>query len=205
MKHRGVGREDLRPAAERLGVPLPDTSVDRLLAYEALLLEKAIPFGFIAKSDEPRLRERHVLDSLRAAVEVGDANHLVDLGSGAGLPGIVLAIVAPPLRVDLVESQRRRAAFLELAVERLDLANAAVVAGRAEELPPGTTEVCTARAFAPPARAWEVAEPLLSLGGQLIYFAGAGAGSLEAPPGARIVRTHAPTLESSGPLVIMSR
>jgi 16S rRNA (guanine527-N7)-methyltransferase len=204
VKQSGAGREDLRSAAHRLGISLSDGASAQLLAYEALLLEKAVPLGFVARSDERRIRDRHVLDSLRAAAEVRPADRrALDLGSGAGLPGIVLAIAVPELRVGLVESQRRRVAFLELAVERLELRNADVLPRRAEELEPGSADLCTARAFAPSDRAWQVAEPLLAPGGRLIYFAGGGA--LQAPADATILSTRPAPLESAGPLVIMGR
>ena len=204
MKQSGDGREDLRSAADLLGISLSDGASAQLLAYEALLLEKAIPLGFVARSDEGRIRDRHVLDSLRAAAEVRPADRrALDLGSGAGLPGVVLAIAVPELRVGLVESQRRRVAFLELAVERLEIHNADVLPRRAEQLEPGSADLCTARAFAPRERAWQVAEPLLAPGGRLIYFSGGGA--LQAPSDAVIVSTRPAALESAGPLVIMGR
>jgi hypothetical protein len=83
------------------------------------------------------------------------------------------------------------------------LGNADVLSRRAEELERGSADVCTARAFAPPDRAWEVAEPLLAPGGRLIYFAGGGAH--QAPADAAILSTRPATLESAGPLVIMGR
>jgi 16S rRNA (guanine527-N7)-methyltransferase len=204
VKQSGDGREDLRSAADRLGISLSDGASAQLLSYEALLLDKAVPLGFVARSDKGRVRDRHILDSLRAAAEVRPADRrALDLGSGAGLPGIVLAIAVPELRVGLVESQRRRVAFLELALERLELRNAYVVSGRVEELEPGSADLCSARAFAPPDRAWQVAEPLLAPGGRLVYFAGGGA--QQAPAGAVIVSTRPAALESGGPLVIMGR
>ena len=204
MKQSGGGRDDLRSAAGRLGISLSDGASAQLLSYEALLLEKAVPLGFVARSDRGRIRDRHILDSLRAAAEVRpDDRRALDLGSGAVLPGIVLAIAVPELQVRLVESQRRRVAFLELAVERLELRNADVVSRRAEELEPASADLCTARAFAPPDRAWQVAEPLLAPGGRLVYFAGRGA--LQAPADAAILSSRVGPLESEGPLVIMGR
>jgi 16S rRNA G527 N7-methylase RsmG len=103
-----------------------------------------------------------------------------------------------------VESQRRRVAFLELAVERLAVSNAEVVAVRAESLEVRAADLCTARAFAPPDRAWNVARRLLTDQGRLIYFSGART-VVAAPDGASIVATRPAPLESSGALVIMTR
>jgi len=185
-------------------VRLTASQASLLLRLERLLADRAVPLGMIAASDSTRLRQRHILDCLRAVPEVGDASAAYDLGSGAGLPGLVIAIVEPELRIGLVESRRRRVSFLELAVQELGLANAQVLAGRAEALSQ-RVERCFARAFAPLAETWRVADPLLIEGGRLVYFAGAGT-PVEPPADARIlaVRTN-PVLESAGPLVIMGR
>jgi len=185
-------------------VPLSAPQADRLLHFERLLVDRAIPLGMVASSDAARLRERHVLDCLRAAAEVGDAASAYDLGSGAGLPGLVVAIAAPDLRVALVENRRRRVSFLELAVHDLGLTNVDVRAGRVDEQSE-RVDLCFSRAFAPLARAWLAAGPLLAAKGRLVYFAG-NESPLLPPAGGRIlaVRTNL-VLESAGPLVIMGR
>lgn len=180
----------------------------RLLGFERLLANRAVPLGAVARSDAGRIRERHILDCLRAAPYVRTAGMAYDLGSGAGLPGIVLAIALPEVHVLLVDNRANRAAFLELAVDDLRLSNAEVIAGPVEGLadPAGA---CLARAFAPLERSWEAAERLLRPRGRLVYFAGrelAEAGTIEVPSGSileSVVRT--PVLESAGPLVIMAR
>jgi len=185
-------------------VPLSASQAERLLDLERLLVDRAIPLGMVASSDAARLRERHVLDCLRAVTEVGDAASAYDLGSGAGLPGLVVAIAAPDLRIALVENRRRRVSFLELAVQDLGLTNVDVRAGRVEELSE-RVDLCFSRAFAPLAGAWLAAGPLLAAQGRLVYFAG-NETPPESPAGARIlaVRTSL-VLESAGPLVIMGR
>ena len=164
--------------------------------------------GAVARSDLDRLRERHVLDSLRAAPHVRSGGLAYDLGSGAGLPGIVVAVVVPDARMVLIERRSRRAAFLELAVQELALPNAEVFAGTVEDVTEAG-DAALARAFAPLDRAWAAAERLLRPRGRLVYFAGRGSGqvrSIDVPDGAvleALVRT--PVLESAGPLVIMTR
>jgi 16S rRNA (guanine527-N7)-methyltransferase len=194
-------------SATGLGIDLDGNQVEALLSFELLLLDRAISFGLVARGDRTTLRERHILDSLRAvqALEPTDTDAL-DLGSGAGLPGIVVAIARPSLQVGLVEPRRRRAAFLELAVERLGLQNVAVLA-----LPAGRLEVevdiCFARALAALSEAWELARPLLRPGGRLVYFGGQGFRKPDRMPpdntSFRVLRS--PALASSGPLVIMTR
>lgn len=166
----------------------------------------------VAKGDADRIYSRHILDSLAAGAVLRASDRTVyDLGSGAGLPGVVLAIAFPAARFVLVESRSRRAGFLELVVERLGLSNAEIAATRVEDLQDGG-DVATARAFAPLERSWRLARPLLREGGRLVYFAGEGLDNPE-----RRAREIAATdegggevsvrrgLDSSATLVIMSR
>jgi 16S rRNA (guanine527-N7)-methyltransferase len=192
--------------ARRLAVYLSPEQAGSLVRFETLLRERAIPAGFIAASDLPRLRERHILDCLRAAQVVDpDDRTAFDLGSGAGLPGLVVAICVPSLVVTLVESRRRRASFLEFAVAELGLTNAVVSPTRIQELQ-GQADLAFARALAPLPEAWSLARRLLRPGGRLIFFAGQ---RTEVPPalvGASTIEVRSPTvLESAGPLVIMAR
>jgi 16S rRNA (guanine527-N7)-methyltransferase len=203
-----VSRETRPGEAERLlaAADLSDDAVSRLERFEKLLRERALPAGLVAAADADRLWERHILDSLRAvqAMRPGDARAL-DVGSGAGLPGVVVAIARPALHVALVEPRRTRAAFLELVVEQLSLSNASVLGARIGDVDE-QVDLCFSRAFAPLPEAWRLAAPRLRAGGRLVYFAGAGAGAPELPPGAAAVEVlESPLLESSGPLFIMTR
>lgn len=183
----------------------------RLASFGVLLRERAIPLGLVAEGDRDRLWERHIEDCLRARAAFRSEDLVVyDLGSGAGLPGIVLACALPDRRFRLIEPRHRAAAFLELTVERLALENVEVLMARVEDLSE-PADVATARAFAPFERAWAAAFPLLKRGGRLVYFAGEG---LEEPAAhARALSTPEPPAEveviepvdSWGPLVIMSR
>src|SRR5204863_9983114 len=123
-------------------------------AFEALLADRGAGLGLIARSDLPRLRERHIVDCLRAALVVGPQDRsAVDLGSGGGLPGVVVAIACPDLTVTLAERRRNRGAFLELAILELGLGNARAAVGPVEALPSGA-DLCFARAFADARRSW---------------------------------------------------
>jgi 16S rRNA (guanine527-N7)-methyltransferase len=153
--------------AARLGLSLSPLQVERLRSFLELLRERAIPAGLVAASDQKRLYQRHLLDCLRAAsLFQADDQKACDLGSGAGLPGIVLATALPRCRFFLIESRRLAAGFQELAVERLRLDNVSVVVDRIESVRP-QADVATARALAPPARSWAQAPPLLRRGGRL--------------------------------------
>jgi 16S rRNA (guanine527-N7)-methyltransferase len=193
-------------AAADLGVALSPEQEGQLLAYEELLREKAATLGMISRGDLPRLRERHILDSLRGSLAVDDADRAAaDLGSGAGLPGIVVAIARPELTVTLAETRQQRIAFLELVAATLGLVNVRVHGARAELLS-GAMDLCFARAFKDAATSWKVAETLLVPGGRLAYFAGAAfQPARDLPP--TVPWSIAPTssLARSGPLVIMTR
>ncbi len=197
----------LDESATRLGIDLDGNQMEALLSFELLLIDRAIPLGLVAKGDRTTLRERHILDSLRGvlALEPSDTDAL-DLGSGAGLPGIVVAIARPSLRVGLVEVRRRRVAFLELAVERLGLSNVAVLAMPAGRVD-GLVDVCFARALADLSKTWDIARHLLRPEGRLVYFGGEGFREAEQMPrdasSLRLLQT--PALASSGPVVIMTR
>ena len=198
--------EALSADAQRLGIEISEEASAELERFEELLRERALPKGLIAAADAGRLRERHILDSLRAvsALSPGDSR-AIDLGSGAGLPGVVVAIARPSLHVVLVEPRRARVAFLELVVEDLRLPNATVLAARIEDVDE-QVDVCFSRAFAALPEAWRAAAPRLREGGRLVYFAGAGAAPPETPFDASAVEVlESPLLESSGPLFIMTR
>jgi len=201
----------LRRDARDLGVTLDERTAGTLVAYEELLRDRAVPLGLVSESDARRIRERHVMDCLRATLAFrAEDRTAYDLGSGAGLPGIVLACALPDRSFRLVEAKGRAAGFLELAVDRLPLENVEVLVRRVEDLEE-PVDLITARAFAPLERAWEAARPLLRPGGRLVYFAGSSvapleeiAGWLEGPEPPLEVEFLG-RVESGAPLVIMSR
>ena len=198
--------ERLIAATAELGLVLSEERLSALIRFSRLLTDRAVPLGLVAEGDRERVVERHVIDCLRAGALVEPEDRIAyDLGSGAGLPGIVVAITAPDLTVRLVEPRRKAVAFLELAVAELALRNAAVVPRRVEELAE-PADVCFARALAPMFGSWELAAPVLNSGGRLIYFAGR---RTRIPPALRLagsVRTvENLRLETSGALVIITR
>jgi len=189
--------------AAQLGVRLSGEQVTQLQRYEGLLQRIAVPRGMIAASDAARLWERHIRDGLRAVPEITDGSSVADLGSGAGLPGVPLAVALKSSRLALIEPRRPRAAFLEAAVDELGLGNVDVLQGRVEEVS-GSFDVCVARAFSSPLGTWEAARHLLARGGILIYWAGErfDKAVLDAE-GVRSRLSRRSALARTGPLVIM--
>jgi 16S rRNA (guanine527-N7)-methyltransferase len=158
--------------AERHG--LPRRAVTQLLAFQSLLV--ADPLAPTAIRDPLKAVDDHLADSLVGLefAPIRAARKLADLGSGAGLPGLPIAIALPEARVALVESASRRSAFLERAVALSGATNADVVNARAETWPEGvaTFDVVTARALAPLPVVVEYAAPLLVVGGVLVAWRG---------------------------------
>lgn len=196
VKHEGSHADDV-------GVDLTAEQTTLLRRYENLLAIRAVPRGLVAASDLPRLWSRHILDGLRGAALIPPGAALAyDVGSGAGLPGIPIAIARPNLTVVLAEVRRARSAFLELMVNDLALPNVRVHAGRAESLAPGA-DVAFARAFRRPAQCWRVIEPLLATHGSLLYWAGHD--SSFRIQGVVTKPFFTPTLAEAGPVVMMTR
>ena len=144
--------------------------------YAALLATEAVTRGLVGPREPPRLWERHLLGCAVLARVVPAAATVADLGSGAGLPGVVLAIARPDLTVTLVEPLLRRARFLEEVVGELGLDRVEVLRSRAEDLHGRRTfEVVASRAVAPLDRLLGWSMPLVAPGGRMLAMKGAQA------------------------------
>jgi 16S rRNA (guanine527-N7)-methyltransferase len=141
--------------------------------YVDLLATSAVERGLVGPREAGRLWERHVLNCAPVAALCPPDGDVVDVGSGAGLPGLVLAVARPDLRVTLLEPLLRRVVWLTEVVEELGL-DARVVRARAEDSGLRTGTV-VARAVAPLERLAALCLPLLRPGGQLLALKGASA------------------------------
>jgi len=144
--------EDLQHALAELGLDLPPEAVTRLLKYLALLKKWNATYNLTAIRDEEQMLVQHLLDSL-SVLAVLEKSALAgrcwaDIGSGAGLPGIPLAIACPEVDMSLVEAVEKKTVFQRQAKIELGLANLTVIGGRAENLPAGGFDAVVARAFA---------------------------------------------------------
>ncbi|RKN14679.1 16S rRNA (guanine(527)-N(7))-methyltransferase RsmG [Micromonospora musae] len=157
--------------------------LDIAAAYAELLATDGVVRGLIGPREAPRIWDRHLLNCAAVAERIPEGVEVLDVGSGAGLPGIVLAIARPDLAVTLVEPLARRTSFLIEAVERLGLGGTVrVFRGRAEEAATGSTglaplraDVVTARAVAPLDRLAAWCLPLAVPNGRLVALKGASA------------------------------
>lgn len=144
--------------------------------YAELLSSVGVERGLLGPREAQRVWSRHVANSAVLEELVAAAVRVVDVGSGAGLPGIPLALVRPDLRVVLLEPLLRRATFLAEVVTELDLSDRVEIRrGRAEDVAVPLAEVVTARAVAPLERLAGWALPLVPVGGTLLALKGSSA------------------------------
>ncbi|MFI0208858.1 16S rRNA (guanine(527)-N(7))-methyltransferase RsmG [Streptomyces diastaticus] len=156
-------------AREVFGERFPDA-----VRYAELLADAGVRRGLIGPREVPRLWERHLLNCAVLSEVVAEGVSVCDVGSGAGLPGIPLALVRPDLNITLLEPLLRRTTFLTEVVELLGLEHVTVVRGRAEEVL-GTlspVHVVTARAVAPLERLAGWGVPLLRPYGEMLALKG---------------------------------
>lgn len=162
---------DMMAAAEQIfGEHLPTA-----VGYAGLLVTDAVVRGLIGPREAPRIWERHLLNCAVVAEIIPEGLRIVDVGSGAGLPGIAIAIARPDLSVTLLEPLGRRTSFLAEAVQSLGLAGVTVVRARAEERGRDEREladVATARALAPLDRLAAWCLPLVVVGGRVLALKG---------------------------------
>lgn len=177
VEQRSTSPEFIAQAAASVGVELNDGQCGIIATHLEMVLATRSQLNLISESTAQDSLRLHVADSLAAAPEVQGAQSILDIGSGAGYPGIPLA-AASMARVTLVESRAKRARFLEAVLERLRPLgfSGAVVNERAESNAAidsvGSVDAVVARALAPLPTIVELAAPFLSQGGRLIAFKG---------------------------------
>lgn len=122
--------------AKELGIVLSDEQVTLFGRYQDLLLEWNQRMNLTAVRDARLIQQRHFVDSLTCSLVTGDLNGqaLIDVGSGAGFPGLPLKILFPDLKLSLLESTGKKATFLQVVVDELELSDVRVISGRAEDL-----------------------------------------------------------------------
>lgn len=169
-----VSREtEAIPAAART---LFAAALPQATALAALLSGPGAQRGLVGPREDERLWSRHLLNCGVVAAHLPPRSTVADVGSGAGLPGVVWALLRPDVKLTLIEPSLRRSAFLHEVVQALSLPNVEVVRARAEGLH-GTRsfDVVTARGVAPLPRLLPWCLPLLAPGGELIALKGASA------------------------------
>lgn len=162
----------LAQGVTQLGLALPEHAQQRLLDYLALLQKWNKAYSLTAVREAPRMVSQHLLDSLAVVPHVGAAA-ILDVGSGAGLPGIPLALALPDSRMTLLDSNHKKAAFLRQAQIELKLGNVEVVCERVETWRPDRPyEIVISRAFSDLAEFVRLAGRHVAPGGRLAAMKG---------------------------------
>lgn len=201
-------QQQLSAGIAALGLALPDGAEAKLMAYLALLDKWNRVYNLTAVRDAERMVSHHLLDSL-AAVPYFQAESILDVGSGGGLPGIPLAIARPELQVTLLDSIAKKTAFLLQAKAELGLANLNVVTSRVEDFRPETGfDVITSRAFSDLKEFVTLTRHLLKPGGKWLAMKGLYPHEEIAvlPAGVKVSADHAlrvPGLEASRHLIVL--
>ena len=168
------------------------TRLPEIATYAHFLSTAGIERGLIGPREGERIWERHIFNCLPVTQLIPQGASLFDIGSGAGLPGIVIALARPDLRVTLIEPLGRRVAFLNEAVEGLDIE---VIRGRAQNVK-RSADFVTARAVAPLEKLRKMSWHMVKTGGSLLAMKGEGASvEMEGVKGATL---HEIALEGIG-------
>lgn len=163
--------EELKKAFEGTQVVIGDELISSLRTYAALLAEWNEKMNLTAITEEPIVIEKHFMDSLLIAKDfVFAGKKIADIGSGAGFPGVVLALAFPSCHVTLIDATKKKFLFLQELKEKLGISNIAFHVGRVEDMKAerDTFDIVAARGFAAMNIFLEVAAPLAKKGGTLI-------------------------------------
>lgn len=157
----------------KLSLDLNQQQHQQLLDYLALLVKWNSVYNLTSVRDPMQMATLHLLDSLAAAPAFADARNVLDVGAGGGLPGIVLAIARPELKISLIDTVHKKTAFLKQVKAELGLSNVTVYTAKVQEVSvPNQFDVITSRAFADLSDFVEWSGHLLEDGGQFIALKG---------------------------------
>lgn len=197
----------LSEALREMGIGLDATQALRLLDYLALLSKWNRTYNLTAIHEPERMLTHHLLDSLSVLSSVAEGP-LLDVGSGAGLPGIPLALARPDLMVTLLDSSQKRCGFMQQAAIELKLTNVLVVHARAEDYHPADKyPQIVSRAFSDLSDFVSATHHLLAVGGEWLAMKGLypdeEIASLKGARVKRDARLHVPGMDADRHIIIM--
>lgn len=173
---RGFDREKLlevlSDGIDDMDLPLRAAQREQLMDYLALMAKWNGVYNLTSLRDPLQMVTHHLLDSLAAVPAFKDAKNVLDVGAGGGLPGIVLAIARPDIKVSLIDTVHKKTAFLTQVKAELGLANVTVYTMKVQDLQAGPFDVITSRAFADLSDFVNWSGHLLAEGGQFIALKG---------------------------------
>jgi 16S rRNA (guanine527-N7)-methyltransferase len=143
----------------------------KLDQYAQILIQDGVKLGLIGPREVERIWDRHILNCAAISELITDGQSIIDIGSGAGLPGIVLAILNPQSKVTLIEPMQRRCDFLTETVKKLELKNVSILKDRAENVSL-QAQVVTSRAVAPLNKLLDWSLPLVLKNGKVLAIKG---------------------------------
>jgi 16S rRNA (guanine527-N7)-methyltransferase len=199
----------LADGARALRLDLSDAQIAQLMDYLALLSKWNAVYNLTAVRDPAQMVTQHLLDSLAVVPAFADAHNILDVGAGGGLPGMVLAIARPDMRVSMIDTVHKKTAFLTQAKAELGLKNVTVHTARVEQLQVAEKfDVITSRAFAELADFVTWSGHLLSGGGRFIAMKGVMPQEeiSRLPAGWKVTEVrplHVPGLEAERHLIFM--
>jgi 16S rRNA (guanine527-N7)-methyltransferase len=165
--------EDLLAGLSVLGVPLDSAQQKKLLDYIALIVKWNKVYNLTAVREPAAMIGRHLLDSLAVLPHLSGVQRLIDVGSGAGLPGIPLAIARPDMKITLLDSNHKKTTFMRQACLELGLTNAEVVCERVEKWQPQDKyDAVISRAYSELKEFVRLAAHLAAKGGKLYAMKG---------------------------------
>ncbi|MEV0892961.1 16S rRNA (guanine(527)-N(7))-methyltransferase RsmG [Promicromonospora sp. NPDC050262] len=177
-------------ASEAVKTYLGD-AYDGVVRFAELLRDQGELRGLIGPREVPRIWERHILNSAAVVPYLPATGSVADIGSGAGLPGIVIAVMRPGLQVILVEPMERRTTWLAEVVAELGLTNVEIKRGRAEEYHDAfEADAVTSRAVAALSKLVRMSMPLVRVGGELVILKGRNVAQ-EVEPARKVLRRYA--------------
>ena len=163
--------------------------------YAQFLIGPGIERGLIGPREGERIWERHIFNCLPVTTLIPEGSIVFDIGSGAGLPGLVIALARPDLKLFLIEPLQRRVDFLKEAVELLGIENVEVIRGKSESVKKSANYV-TARAVAPLEKLKKITSHMIKPGGALLAMKGESAAEeAKTVPGAEVIEVNLPGLE----------
>lgn len=163
----------LADGVEEMGLPINSGQIDNMISYLTLLSKWNAVYNLTAVRDPREMVKQHLLDSLSAAHAFSGASNVLDVGAGGGLPGMILAITFPGIRISMIDTVSKKTAFLTQAKTELGLANVTVHTGRVEALQVAQKfDVITSRAFSELNNFVNWSGHLLADGGRFIAMKG---------------------------------
>lgn len=170
MLPTGTDSYRLGKACRKLGLRLTEIQLDLLVRYAEMLCDWNTRINLVSRKDSRRILSYHIIDSLAVASLIPSGKQVCDIGTGAGLPGIPLAISRPNIGMVLVESSTKRCWFLDTVITTLNLPTVTIINERAETIPYLQCDIVLSRLTTSPKRAIKEISPHRRPGGVIILF-----------------------------------